>query len=309
MYNQEIKERFLSEFTSDNRNSQTCISYIESIGVYEGEVCLDLAQMSMMDACRAVQHIDISTYGSAFAVISFVRNYIKWCLDNNAFDSINSGLLQMDVNDIDISDNLSRLLFISEQDFIDALKTVRPFDDGYYDVIVMAFAWLGVPQDKAVNLEIGDVDLLNMTARISDTQTISISENIGDILITYNKTKTGSRILKQGVRTVYRDDSYGKFVRKFSAPKQLGKPLTKSQIQSAVYELNNAYVELGNPPRFTNSNILRSGALRRVYDLECSGVDVFSIKNKGLVLDTFVVKAKLHEILWLYKNYKRAFNL
>ena len=68
-------------------------------------------------------------------------------------------------------------------------------------------------------------------------------------------------------------------------------------------------MEAGNSPRFTAGNVLASGALKRLYDLEQGGVDIFSIKNKDIVSETYRAKAKLYEILWLYKNYKKAFNL
>ena len=85
--------------------------------------------------------------------------------------------------------------------------------------------------------------------------------------------------------------------------------VSRAQIEDAVYLLNKAYVEQGNNPKFTSGSIMYSGGLRRVYELEQQGVDVFSIKNKNAVIQAYRAKAKLYEILWLYKNYKKAFSL
>ena len=306
MYNQEIKERFLAEYEGGRKVSAR-INF-ESIGKYE-ELCgKDFAEMSACEAIEALKYVHIKTYGTAFGILSFVRNYIKWCREKSVFDNINNGLVSLTVDDIDISDELKTMLFTSEDELINAMRSVRPFDDGYYDVIVVLLVWLGIPQKQITSIKINDVNLSDSTVIFEDIE-IKFSDSIRDILSLYAKTKTGARIQADSVRTVYRDDSYDTFVRKFSAPKQLGKKLTNSQIEDAVYLLNKAYVEQGNDPKFTSGSVMHSGGLRRVYELEKQGVDVFSIKNKNAVIQAYRVKAKLYEILWLYKNYKKAFNL
>lgn len=306
MYNQEIKERFLSEYEGGRKVSAS--TNFESIGKYE-ELCgKDFAEMSECEAIEALKYVRIKTYGTAFGVLSFVRNYVKWCRENSVFDNLNSSLVSLTVDDIDISDELKSMLFTSEDELIKAMRSVRPFDDGYYDVIVVLFGWLGIPQKQVTSIKIDHVNLSENFLVFEDTE-IKFSDSIRDILSLYAKTKTGTRVQADTVRIVYRDDSYDTFVRKFSAPKQLGKKLTNSQVEDAVYLLNKAYVEQGNDPKFTSGSIMHSGGLRRVYDLEKQGIDVFSIKNKNAVLQAYRVKAKLYEILWLYKNYKKAFNL
>lgn len=306
MYNREIKERFLAEYEGGRKVSSR--PNFEAIGEYEMSRDMDLAEMQISDAIEALKCIHIKTYGTAFGVLSMVRNYIKWCSENSVFNGVNTDLLTLTVDDIDASDELKAMLFASEYDLISAMRSVRPFDDGYYDVIVVLFGWLGIPQKQVTSIKINDVDFMNNTVCF-DGLNIPFSEDIKNILHLYSKTKTGTRTKSDGERTVYRDDSYDTFVRKFSAPKQLGKKLTHSQIEDAVYLLNKAYVEQGNSPKFTSGSVMCSGGLRRVYDLERNGVDVFSIKNKNQVTQAYRVKAKLYEILWLYKNYKKAFNL
>lgn len=307
MYNQEIKERFLAEFTA-RKNEKSCRSKFEAMGQHETLLDKDFAEMSAEEAISAMKYVRTGTYGSAFALISQVRAYVKWCSENKVFQNVNAELGSLTVDDVDISDNLRKLLFKDEDELIKELRKVRPFDDGYYDVIVMIFAWLGISQDQGMSIKVDAVNLDNMTVRV-DSKIVMFSDNLRDILRTYSRTKTGTRLNKNGPREVYRDDSFDLFIRKFAPPKQLGKKLTKSQVQDAVYSLNEAYEELGNEPRFTVGNVLASGALRRVYDLEKSGVNVFTPKSKTAVTDVFGTGAKLHEILWLYRNYKRAFNL
>lgn len=306
MYNREIKEQFLAEYEGGRKVSAR-INF-ESIGEYE-ELCgKDIAEMQISEAIEALKCVHIKTYGTAFGVLSFIRNYIKWCREKSVFNDINTDLAALTVDDIDISGELKAMLFASEDELIKAMRSVRPFDDGYYDVIVVLFVWLGIPQKQITSIKIDDVNLSDNVV-VFDGVDIKFSDDIKDILSLYAKTKTGTRIKADGARIVYRDDSYDTFVRKFSAPKQLGKKITSSQIEDAVYLLNKAYVEQGNNPKFTSGSIMYSGGLRRVYELEQQGVDVFSIKNKNAVIQAYRAKAKLYEILWLYKNYKKAFSL
>lgn len=307
MFNEEIKERFLKEFTA-GKNEKSFRAKFEALGEYEYSLGKDFAEMSTVDAVNAMRNVRIGTYKSAFALIYQIRGYVKWCVDNFVFSDVNTGLISLTVDDVDISENMKKMLFRTEDEFIKELRSARTFDDGYLDVIVMVFSWLGISQDQAMAIKIDDVDFESMTVHLPDRD-IQFSEKLGEVLWIYSKTKHSTRLNGNGPRDVYRDDSYDLFVRKFSAPKQLGKKLTKSQLQAALHDLNEVYVNLGNEPRFTSGNVLTSGALRRVFELEQSGVDVFLMKNKNAVLDAFVEKSKLYEVLWLYNNYKRAFSL
>lgn len=307
MYNQEIKERFLVENIGE-KNEKSCRAKFDDIGVYELEINKDFSEMSIEEAKRAMQEAHVATYGSAFALLSQLRNYVKWCKANTAFSCVNEDLISLEVGDISVSEDMKQTVFKDEQDLIKELISVRTFDDGYYDVIVMVFSWLGITQNKLLNVKINDVDFENMII-FCDGEQIQFSESIKDILLRYSKTKRSTRMYKNGLREVFRDDSYDCFIRKFSAPKQLGKVLTKSQIQDSVYDLNASYMDLGHKSRFTISNVYTSGALHRVAQLERSGVDVFLMKNKNAVSGAFGDGSALHEILWLYKNYKAAFNV
>lgn len=307
MYNEEIKERFLADLSA-GKNEKSYRAKFEAIGLYEDSVCKDLAELSVADTIKAMQNVRIGTYKSAFSLISQIRSYVDWCFNNHIFNDVNMDLLSLTVDDVDISESMKKMLFRTDDEFIRELRSARTFNDGYFDVIVMVFSWLGISQDQAMEVKINDVDFESMMVHLPDRD-IHFSEKLGEILWIYSKTKHSTRLNGNGPRAVYRDDSYDLFVRKFSAPKQLGKKLTKSQLQAALHDLNEIYADLGNEPRFTSGNVLTSGALSRVFELEQSGVDVFLMKNKNAVLDAFVVKAKLYEVLWLYNNYKRAFNL
>lgn len=310
MYNEDIKGRFLTEFTAGGKKEETFRSAMDAISLHESVLQIDLAEMELPDVVTAIGNVRIGTYGSAANVCSMVRAYVDWCVKNNVFSKVNTKLLELSVDEIDASKNIKRLLFKNESDFVRALRETRPFDDGYYDVVVMIFAWIGIELDRAMNVKIGDVNFEQQVVILDDgARSVRFSDELHDILLTYSKTKTGTRLGKNGQRVVYRDDSFDRFIRKFCPSAQLGKGLTKLQVISLVHDMNQIYVDLGREPKFTVGNVLTSGALYRVWCLEKSGVDIFSPKNKSLVKDSYGLNSKACEILWLYKNYKRAFSL
>lgn len=300
----------MEEYAASGKSLSSSSALVESISDYEASIGKDVAEMSFDEAKKAMSTANVGTYTSAATVALFVKKYVKWCNQNKVFDSVNLRLLDLTISDVDASVTLKRQLFISEEDLIKEMRRVRQFDDGYYEVIVLILAWLGVDRKDILTIKIDDVNFdSNEIMFRKDNRVIQMSKNIKDILYVFSRTKIGTRASNPRPREVYRDDSFDSFVRKFCPKEQLGLELTESQIIFATNRMNQAYVDLGNEPKFTHSNVAKSGALRRLYELEQSGVDVFSIRNKQIVKETFVIDDNLNRILWLYKNYKVAFNL
>lgn len=311
MYNREIKERFLTEvYSKNNKNMNSCYSIFEQLGVYEELVSKDVATMLPGEALSAISHVNISKYSTAANLLSLIKGYVRWCAENRVFDIYGDELDKIEVDDIDISESLSKMLFKDEDDFLSSLRCVRPFDEGYLEVIVMVFSWIGIELGQVFDVKISDVDLFGKVVYLNNgLKTFSFSDRICDILTVYSRTRTAKRQNGTCLRDVYRDDSYNRFIRRFCPKSQLGRELTKPQVKAAVNQMNGDYVDLGNMAKFTTRNVCMSGALRRVYELEQTGVDIFSIKNKAAVIQAYRASDKLYNILWLYRSYKRAFNL
>lgn len=308
MYNPEIKEKFMEVYGGGSKKSIR--SFFESISSYENVCKKDFAEMTFTEAIEAIKDANVGAYGTAAAIPAVIKGYIEWCKNSSAFDTVNSTLMEIGVDDIDASEYLKKLVFRSDEELIYHLNSVRPYTEGYPEVIVMLLVWAGIKQNDVASIKISDVDVENRRVYLSDRCEYAVfSDRIADVFRIYERTKVGYRSSANGSRAVYRDDSYDRYVRKYFPKGKSGDPFTSVQIKHIVNHLNYVYEEQGNPPRFTGSNVLMSGALRRVWELEQSGVDVFSIKNKRIVKEVFFVKAQLYEILWLYKNYKKAFNL
>lgn len=311
MYNQEIKERFIRETVGNKpSNIKKHTDIFDTIGKTEREKQLDIAQMNIQDAAASLCGGRTLTYTGVFSKLSVVRKYIAWCQQAGVFDYVNSEIADITINDVDISHVLHDRLFLNECDMIQVLRKLRPFDEGYYEVIAMLLYWEGITTKQIRDIKISDVDLDARLVFVKDFENpISLPQEVADIMRIYSTTKTAIRGVGNGFRTVYRDDSYDMFVRKFTSSKKLGGGWSPSNLDDTICALNSAYVANGGQAKFTASNIQASGAMNRVWQLEQSGIDVLAMKNKDVVLNAYRMKEKIHEVLWQYRNYKKAFNL
>lgn len=311
MYNQGIKEKFIQELTANGKSVKSVSKFFEGIGKIEESKNMDIALMGKDDFLFSLQSVESLRYTSAYTRLDVARNYVKWCIKNNVFCDISTAAFSTKIDEIDISEALKDILFTSEQELIHALRTVREFDDGYYEVIAAMFAWYGISKQQMLDIKISDVDLDHGFIFVDELgYNVPISETSAEILRTYAGTKTATRVAGGSVvRTVYRNDSYDLFLRKFLPRSQLVSKITQKNLDDTMSIMNRAYINVTGASRLTISNILDSGALYRVRILEQDGVDVFNPKHKEEILKAYRKKAKLHEVLWQYRNYKKAFNL
>lgn len=311
MYNQEIKEQFLQDYLATGKEKNGCRAMFETVGQFEAISGKDLAEMSKDEVVQALESVDIGTYSSAAGIQSVIKAYVKWCMDNFPSMHFDRSLDYLEISDIDVSGFYSKTIFQNEDELIFELESVRHFDEGFTEGIILVFAWLGIEQKNALSVKIEDVNLTDRTIYLRDSgKIISFSERIADVLKVYERTKVGYRSAGGRERPVYRDDSFGNYIRRYCPASHLGvRPFDPANIRKSINDINQLYVAQGKESRLWNGNVVASGALYRIHTLELSGVDVFSLKNKDLVIEAFGVKSKLYEIHWMYRNYKRAFNL
>lgn len=311
MYNREIKERFLSEYASGGKERTGCRAMFETFDEYERSLGKDLAEMSVDEMLHVLKFMIIGTYKTAADIQSRIKAYVRWCVQNCPQLQSNRMLLEVNIDDIDASSYFKKTIFKNEDDLIFELESVRRFDEGYTEGVVLLLAWIGIEQKDVLSIKKNDVDLHNRTIILNKhNSVIKFSNRIADVLRIYERTKEGSRPAGGSSRPVFRDDSFDIYIRKYCPRGRLGEtPLTASVLRNSVGVINQLYISQGKESRLWNGNVIASGALYRVRELEKSGVDVFAFKNRELVIEAFGVSTKLYEIHWMYKNYKRAFNL
>lgn len=313
MYNQEIKERFLSEYDSKSSYVSTRSTLLDNIGEYEKFLCKDIAEMTKDEAVRAINSLEMCEYSTATTSITTLKAYAKWCKVNGYFKESNFGISEITIDDVDPTSIMSKILFRDENDFIYSMRKVRSFDEGYPEVVYLALAWLGVDQKYALIMKDSAVDLVNR--KIYDEKGNVIVNQISDgvlfVLTEFVRCNVVQRENGTSVYDLIKDLSVDRFIKKFCvrSSEKMGQPFSTNQIWSSTFKLNRAYTELGYAPRFTYTNVQESGGLYRIWQLEQSGVDVFAKKNIPLVLSAFGKSKQYTKVIWKYKFYKKAFNL
>lgn len=309
IYNPEIKNRFFSSDFGKYASSQPFI--FDQIGEKEREFGKDAAQMTREEAIRAVTSLDFDEMGTVSNTISVMSRYVKWCIQERVFPDVNVGFLSISPSDIDASGPIGELCFPSESAFISALASAAPFNVGNPAPPFLALTWLGLDRKTIASLRENEVDLTSRT--VSHNGKLLVS-GFSDELLSIFREYTGlheSMRNSRGPRTVSRDDSTGGFFKKYitSGSSKTGEEYAVRQLNAAVYLVNRAYVGQGNPPRLVITNVLRSGRLCTLLELERSGVDVFDKANREFVEEASRHIKDYRSILWQYRAFKKAFNL
>lgn len=312
MYNSEVKERFLSEYSSKGSNVKNIRGRFDQIGESEQLLSKDLAEMTASEAISALNKLEFLELGSAEGFLSVVKRYTRWCQEDAAFENIVGGFLELSINDIDPSVSMSKMFFRDEQDFLYSMRKVRGFDELQNDVIALIFGWLGLSIDEA--LEIRDDGIDFESRKIYDRNgTVLIpwiSDAFAEVLYQYQRTK--SAIRQNGTTTyeVVKDLSHDGFIKRVcsATSEKLGTKIPPRQMVSAINKLNQKYIALGFGPRFSMQNVQRCGGLHRLWLMEQSGFRVDDKKNAKTVEEVYGAK-QYRKILWQYRYYKKAFNL
>lgn len=312
LYNGEVKKRFIEFFCADKPGNTAAQSTMNAVEPAENEFGKDVAQMTYPEAMAAVSKMDLNSLGTVYGKRVVIREYLAWCKDNHIFEQVEDGFLQALSPDIDISPAISRMIFRDDEDLYSSMRKVCDMDDGHFEPVILAFAWLGISKSDALRLRDQDVDLDNrkIYGRDGDIIVSGFSDVIYNILHDFEKTRVGFRSNRTAVYQVVKDYSHDSFIKRFASPdsKKIGRPLTQANIDSGINKMNQRYTDKGYPPRFTYSNVWKSGRFYALWELENSGVDVFNFENKENVKQLFG-PMNYRGILWFYKAYKKAFNL
>lgn len=315
MYNEEIKERFLEEYAANGAAVTGRRANFNNLSIYEESIGKDLAEMDSSEASSAINSLEYYEYGSATTIFSFFKKYVNWCMENELFDGSPYGVLTLSSEVIDPSEVYKKVLFRDEDDLIKTLSSVVSFNDGNVEVVSILFGWLGVKLPKAICLKESQVDLENKRILNLDGSIMipCFSDTIRDKLEVYSSTKSGLRMNGTTPYVVVRDNTWDTFIKQFctQGSEKMGEPIDPDNVTTYISRLKRKFSSDGGTKEISISNAMRSGGLRRVYELEQSGVDVFSNKNKKLVEDVYCAPERkpYYKIIWMYKYYKKAFSI
>ena len=298
MYNEEQKRRFLEAIESDSSRNYAEIMF-NRFAAFEEKYGKDIASWDSELVYKVMGKLYTFDFG-------LIKQYLSTL--NMYRDSADD---RLDVSKIDLSQSI-REVFIKDTFELQAeIRKLKDPKDGYYICAAICFAWLGIPAATMPFIKESSVDCKNHTIIDADCNVCitDIDENIIKVLSEYIETKESTRMHKSLCK-VYPTYN-GMFLRRMdgiNSKKDVG-PIKRASLLKEFQRISGDKKKENQPRKTDYTSILRSGGMFRLYQLEKSGVDVFSGKNDDLLLQTYGAPGKTFDIRSLYRQYKRAFNL
>lgn len=312
MYNEEIKRRFLEEAIGKADEKRRSLGVLNALSSFESSKGVDIAEMSRSVVVSCLKAMQLDEVGTVRVYITTGNKYTNWCEANRCFTNIPHGFKGLSVDDIDISDAISKSFFKDELDLVSSIQMVHDLDSGYADAPVLALAWLGLTMKEIIALRDSDVDLDSRCISLSDGSTVNgFSDTIHDVLYRYSTCRISSRDKGNVTQEVVKDMSVDSFIKKMltRGSKFFGRKISQVQVKGQLDMLVEKYEQLGFPRRHNFSNAWRSGRFYALYQAEQSGLNVFDFNNRPMVEQIFRHKKNYHDTIKMYRWYKKAFSL
>lgn len=298
MYNESVKQRFLSEYISgDVKRSKSTANVISRVfsamEPIETECDLDFAQMDIRDMQRAFDEVSGIRRQSAETVYFILKQYIRWCTANGVDGRETFKKIQLDS-----VEKYRPTAVASPTHLKSALYAAFPHPElNEIEYIYRASLWLafiGFDELSAITVRSSDIqfDTMQVERECEIDNPVIYAEAVPDL----RKACTLTQFIEpRGMNGVVKQREVGDFVLR-------GKVTNKSMIEFMTttmrQTINRAFKtatdrylkEYGEVPRnlslaLSHERVYRSGVCYRAYELERIGVDPISMLDTKASLE------------------------
>jgi len=308
-YNHDLKLQYLSTHSS----SEKATTLFRNFKVSEEKANQDLAFMQRETIVDILDEFAYTEPGTAKNMVYAINLYKKWCCENHIPNAVECDPLLDAKRDLDFISAIRGKFYPNFDELYNELRGFYDFKQGDEAAPAICLLWLGLGVNEICNLKTELVDLNN--GNIYDEQGHIIVGNIDpriiDIFRQYKDTEVATRIQHWEI-TVYKHEAgyfIHRMVTKNSNKKgaKIGRQQVSARILAAAEE---SYQKYRVPSRLNGPAIAKSGALRRLYELEENGVTINSSTNKHIVERAYGSSGfQYADVVFQYECYKKAFNL
>lgn len=313
MYNQDVKERFISEYVKSDSRKTLYRHLFDRIAEYEYKWGADICTRSSDEIQPVVNKI--ITVRSSYTLISALSSYAKWCINNNV-EGARTGILNITAS---ISDKL-RTQTVSGpphlQIYLNSL--LFPESSNTADNIIRCYCWMaygGMDEEDVINVKTSDVDLINAKIVYNDKEYVIYREALPAFYRCVNSNHF-YLINKNYKKPVLKRRADSNYLLRATTPKVSISYLRNSLSQKSKV----AYGEEKTRLQLSYSRIWLSGLFYKKYEMERLGYSIdfedevnqhiegkeYSLK-KGRTMRA--IKAKIEkEYLEQYEEWKSLFN-
>lgn len=165
MYNEEIKTKFITEFSTSTSRRHAATVMFNALEPYEAKWGADFCTRSKDELQPVVSEIVGFRTNSKKLRLTILKEYVRWCIKNHV-EGACDGLFQIEELGLD---KLKRQMVANPQHLQRYLNCICEADsEETVDCIYRCFYWLaygGMQEEDAFDVTVQDVDLVDMIVR------------------------------------------------------------------------------------------------------------------------------------------------
>jgi site-specific recombinase XerC len=323
MYNQEQKERFIAEFTTNLGRKKVAVDAFEALGKFEEKWKADFCTRAEEEIKPAVSEIIGIRESSKKTRLSVLRAYVKWCLANDV-PNVKDDLLK--IKDFG-NEKIKHQMVANPQHLQRYLDTVLDKEENKtIDNVFRAYFWLaysGVKEDDVLNIKSSDVNLSSMTVAYNGKEYLLYREAYQSIKNCIELTAFRFIHPNYSDKEIYKQRASGEILLRATIIKKITDMRTEMSKKQRLqkYRSEVAKDDTSLDLRLSFDRVKLSGMFYRMYEAERAGmpVDFISVADefmsgKEYKLDSGrnLIGAKQREIANQYRrdyeNWKDAFS-
>lgn len=170
MYNEELKTKFVREYTNSISTAEVCQTIFNAFERYEVEWGADLCTRSTEELQPVVDGLVGFRARSKWMRLIILKDYVKWCIGMKV-PGARDGMLKIETVGLEKVKHQTVASPLHLQRYLDSI--CEPESEETTDNIYRCFYWLaygGVTEEDILSIKCSDVDLNNMVVRYNDTE-------------------------------------------------------------------------------------------------------------------------------------------
>lgn len=266
MYNEELKIRFIREYTTSIHTAKVCETTFDACEPYEVEWDADLCTKTAKELQPVIDHIVGLRVRSQLMRIILLKDYVRWCNDVANVPNACNGMFDIKTAGIDKVKTQMVSNPLQLQRYLDVLFTSE--SEGTVDNAYRCFYWMayaGLTEEDALQVQESDVDMENLTIKFNGTEYPIYREAIKAFRVCTNESKF-----------MYIHPKYEPIARERVQGKQLIRGVRAQQtslsMRTAMSKASRDHEEDTNM-RLSYKRIWLSGIFYRMYERELSGME------------------------------------
>lgn len=267
MYNEDLKKRFVRDYTGSLNTANVAATVFNAVEKYETEWNADLCTRSTEELQSVIDEIVGLRSRSKWMTLTILKEYVKWCIAMKVPGACD-GMLHIEAVGLDKIRHQMVSSPLHLQRFMDSI--FDPEGDETIDNIYRCYFWMaygGIDEDDTIFIRNEDVDFSEMIIRY---KTISVP--------IYREALPAFRNAVNLTSFVYRHPNYSKTIRRDRVPGDTImrgiKAVTKTfTMRATLSKRNIKAVEEGKTDmQLSFYRVRMSGLFYRIYEMERAGI-------------------------------------